>query len=359
MNEQQMSRSEKIATQIMRILAIIGVIAVTALAAWLVIQGVRFAPHAGENLSAAVSTVRTVLRGAPSEVLTFAIDTRTLSSGAQTTVSWRYTGDKAPNSYTFSYACSGAVSISVKSEDTAWTDLPCETPFETKAGSITLIPSSPESRFADVAITVTARDLSDTTLVTIVNTDAALSPILLATTTSASEGGAATASTEDSTDASTAVTRPAVPPTQGSNTAGTVVRKPVTRPTTTGPSDLRVNIEQTGVVAKVKGEDTFFPLSPIPDDRTAAVRFTVSNLGGQPSGPWAFIANLPIEGEPSYRYVSPAQDSLAPGMELEFTLSFDEVLHKDAGTIRIEVVPTNSADPAANNVDALVIDIRS
>jgi hypothetical protein len=67
-------------------------------------------------------------------------------------------------------------------------------------------------------------------------------------------------------------------------------------------------------------------VSPIPSNKTAGVTFTVTNKGGATSGTWIFKAELPIEGDRDYKYTSPVQAPLLSGMEVEYTLGFDDVL---------------------------------
>jgi hypothetical protein len=121
-----------------------------------------------------------------------------------------------------------------------------------------------------------------------------------------------------------------------------------------GDPDLVLNILETGIVI----DGTFYDVAVIPSDRDAAVRFTVRNIGGTPSGAWRFEAHLPIEGDANYTYTSPTQPSLESGMQGEFILSFDDVLHDDRGTIEIRLLPENPRDRSANNVDVaeIVID---
>jgi hypothetical protein len=126
----------------------------------------------------------------------------------------------------------------------------------------------------------------------------------------------------------------------------------------TTPADLAVDIVATGVILRTDGKNTFYKASPIPTNKTAGVKFTVTNRGGQSSGGWAFTARLPVEGDSDYKYVSPLQSPLAPGMQVEFTLGFDELLEEKTGTIRIELMPTQKTDKTANNTDSAKITIR-
>jgi hypothetical protein len=355
----------------MRALAIIGLVALLALVAWIVVQGVRFFPRAGESMSAAVTSVTSVFHPAPAESLTLSLPAHTLAAGGTTTVSWTYTGNTPPTRYDLSYNCTPGVVLSVKQGDT-FTVAPCDTLYTVEGTDATILPASTVSRFADVTLSVTAGALTDSTVVTIVNTDIGENGT---TTALSTKGTVPTASSSQATAQATA-------PTTGAPTAKVITRKPIatssaptTAPTTSSaptaqvtpaprpyvppaPADLVVQIKQTGVQVPMNdGTEAFFPISPIPSDKTAAVRFTVTNRGGLPSGAWSFVATLPVEGDPNYRFVSSVQDGLAPDMQVEFTLGFDEVRRAQSGIVSITLVPESSTDNPLNNVDTAQVAI--
>ena len=336
MNDTQLKRSERIASIMMRTFAIIGIIAVIALVAWLLVQGTRAVPESGSRISAAVSYVASVFRSEPREALSFELAQRTIASGEVFTVSFTHTGadTEATAPYLFSYACTDGASLSVEGEE-EWSTLPCDTDLELTETSLDVLPQG-TVRSAPLSITIRSGELSDTAVLTILNEE------IPATTPDAPVA------------VDPGVTTPVTPAPAPTTPAPGVTQPslPVT------PADLAVRIEETGVLVPVAGEKTFFPLSPLPMDRNAAVRFTVTNRGGVDSGAWAFVALLPVQGDSTYRYVSPAQASLAAGMQVEFTLGFDNLIDADSGVIRITLVPTDPADDPANNEDSVVVMIR-
>ncbi len=347
MNEQQLAKSEQIASKIMRVLAIIGLVSILALIAWIIVQGFRIAPDSGTKMGATVSSITSLFRSGSAETLTLDIDSRTINTGASTEIRFVYQGAVTPTSYQFSYACSNGVSLSIQTA-TGVRDLACSTPLSFEETKTVLVFSSNQGRFADTELTVTNGALKDTVPVTIVNT--ALSN--RATTTPVTNTMSTTTTRTDTTKTPTdqpVTSKPAVVKPTHSST------KPIVTHT---PADLSLSILETGVLARVSGKNRLISITPVPSDTTAAVTFKVTNRGGTPSGTWAFRAELPIEGDPEYRYVSPMQPSLAPGAEIEFTLGFDEVLEAKTGTIKIELVPTNKADKAVNNTDAVRLDIK-
>jgi hypothetical protein len=353
MNEQQLAKSERLASTIMRVLAIIGLVATLALIAWAIVQGIRFVPNAGERMSAAVTSVSSVFRSAPSESLTLELDSRTINTGDTTELRFAYTGATSPSSYEFSYTCADGVTLVVHT--TAGNrDLACATPLSFSEPRARVAFTSSKTRFADVTLTVTSGALKDTTVVTLVNS--VISNVGLGTTTPtvASTTTASTTKATTTTKAAAASSKPAVAK-PVSTTKTTTPKQPVDVPVVNlKPADLALAIKDTGII----GGTTFFPLSPIPSNKIAAVVFTVTNTGDKPSGTWAFKAWLPTEGNPTYRYTSPLQASLLPGMQVEYTLGFDQVVNATKGTINVELATTDKTDNAGNNADSVNISIR-
>ena len=358
MNENQMKKSEKVASTILRILAIVGLIAILVLATWVVVQGSRALPNIGQNLSAAASSVRSIFRTAPSESLVFELENRTLAVSEPFKVSWTYTGENQPTSYTFTYECGSNVELNIEHEY-GWDKLPCGTAQNIEKNQVSIVATNNQTRFEDITLTVDADTLRDTTVITIMNADIATLHVPGSTST-ATTTTQATSTT--STETKTTTTEPKAATTKPT-TVATVTPKPVIKPTPivvplySGPADLVVEIAQTGVLAEVRGEDTFFPVSPIPSNKVAAVTFTVTNRGGLDSGAWIFKAELPTEGDRDYSYTSPVQTSLSSGMQVEYTLGFDEIVESSKGTIKITILPTNNADKKTNNVDSVIIKI--
>lgn len=364
MNDTQLKKSEKIASTVLRVLAIVGLIAVLVLATWMVVQGSRLLPNAGDNVSAAISSVRSIFSTAPSESLVFEIEERTIPVNESVKIAWAYTGDEQPASYTFTYECGTDVALSVEGEY-GWRDLACDTPQDIDGNEVMIIASSNQARFEDITLTIDSGELRDTTVVTVINssissihvpntTDESATSTTATTTTTANTNTAVAATTP--TEVKTPTPTPAPKPTTVSQPV--VKPQPIVVPLYTGPSDLVVEIVQTGVLVEIAGEDTFLPVSPIPSNKVGAVVFTVTNRGGVDSGSWAFKAELPTEGDRDYAYTSPIQSSLSSGMQVQYTLGFDEVLESSKGTIRIEIFPTNTADKKSNNIDAVIVQIN-
>lgn len=351
-SQEKIEKSEHFAAVILRVLAIAGLVALLAFVAWIVIQGMRLAPQAGGGLSAAVSAVSSIFRSAPEESLVIELDTRTIAADRDTTIRWAYEGEDAMNEYRFSYSCNRSVVLRTITDE-GINDLACGEVLTVSGTSLTVSPKSEEYRFADIELSVSVGDLSDTTLVTVVNTRVSTDAV------DDADANDAEADTGDSTDATDSVDATNTTDTTNTteNTHATDTPAPVT-PAYRAPADLVLNITDTGVYIPVAGEDTFFPIDPIPSDRRAGVVFTVTNRGAVTSGAWAFKATVPTDGDAAYEYTSPLQNGIRGGTQVEFTLGFDDLPEDTDGVVRIELVTTDAGDRSANNTDAVAVEFE-
>jgi len=345
-SQEKIQKSEHFAAVILRVLAIAGLVALLAFIAWVVIQGMRLAPQAGSGLNAAVSSISSIFRSAPEESLVLELDTRTIAADRDTTIRWTYTGAAVPDSYGFSYSCNRGVVLRTITDD-GMNDLACGEVFVVDGASLTVMPKSEEARFADIELTVKAGDMQDTTLVTVVNTRVSTVDMNGSTSDEDTDASEDVDTSDDEVD-DTEVTPVTPAPTAPAPTT----------PAYRGPADLVLNITETGVYLPVAGEDTFFPIDPIPSDKRAGIVFTVTNRGDVTSGAWAFTATVPTDGDDAYKYTSPLQTGLRSGVQVEFTLGFDDLPEDTDGVVRIELVTTDKADRTGNNSDAVSVEFE-
>lgn len=113
-----------------------------------------------------------------------------------------------------------------------------------------------------------------------------------------------------------------------------------------GLPDLATNIVAVGYLANASNAS--FVASPvIPVGARAAVQFTIGNVGGAPTGPWNFIAQIPTDN--GYLYTSPIEQSMNPGDHILFTLAFDQVPVGSAEMINIVADPNNQIHELTKN----------
>ncbi|MBP9750183.1 MAG: hypothetical protein KBD21_05645, partial [Candidatus Pacebacteria bacterium] len=330
------------AARIMRVLAVTGLVSVLAIVAWMVVQGVRYVPNASERITAMVTSITSVFRSAPEESVRFNLPTRSLEAYEETTLAWDYDGPALGNNADLSFSCDASVRLRLRSEG-VWKEPSCNEWVPVGTSSVEVIPLSPDSRYADIEITVRLGSVTDNTVLTVVNTaPTSSSTSAVATTTNATSTPVASIPTTVSPTLS--VPQKTIPSVQ-----------PVRVLTA---SDLAINIEATGVYIDVAKKRTFFPISPIPSDKRAGVVFTVTNRGETASNIWAFTVHVPTADDPSYKYTSPLQEPLKPGMQVEFTLGFDEVPEKGKGTIRVELTTPDKNDASGNNTDVASVTFK-
>lgn len=114
--------------------------------------------------------------------------------------------------------------------------------------------------------------------------------------------------------------------------------RPVT-PTYSGLSDLTVSIATVGYCT-TGAQNSLVPSSYVPDNaRYGGVRFTVTNIGTNVSGPWAFEIETAASPSDSYEYAG--QASLAPGQSTVGTMCFPRGTRAHEGEVTVTVDSQN------------------
>lgn len=315
--------------------AIVGFIAIVVLAAWMSIQVIRVTPGA---LSAAVVSITSIFRG--SDELDLTLSTRVVNAGTEYPVTVSFDG--ADDRLAFSYECTDDVTFSTKTEEGV-TPIACEEAYPFVGTTLTVVASSTAAHFADVMITVESvtedpvDSVSDSALLTIVTegTEVGTSTKPVSSTDRPAEPTTGTAPTPVTPGTPTTVTREVEAPRSDPN----------------GTPDLKVTIVGTGVVNKKDGKEVFVAMDELPNNKRAAVKFIVENIGTKTSEEWKFAATLPIEGDEDYEYNSKDQAKLRPGDKIEFTLSFNEVVEdEDRATVKIELDVDGKDAKDSNNI---------
>lgn len=356
MTNEEITKESKVATTLLKALAVIGLVAILALVAWMSIQVVRVVPDAASRITSGVvsllkeDTTNTV----PSQLSLLNYE-KVVNTGDSIVFNWTFGPEGVNATYAFSYACADGASFSVQTTEGEETVVHCEEPYEfiTTDTSIVLTPESTANRYLDVTVTFAATadgvTESTTTLYTIVNEAIANSQSALIQYFDNSGGTTTATSTDDDTETNTG---PAPAPTPGASASVAAT-----------PADLSVKIDATGISAEVDGTTTFFATNEIPENSVAAVKFTIENIGGTTSGVWSFNTYLPIDGDRNYLYRPEGndflQEPLRPGEGVTFTLSFDELVSDEQALVRIELLPTDTADDSTNNTVQKIIKIKT
>ena len=284
----------------LRVVAVIGLIAILLLGAWGIIKLAFYLPTFFSNW------------GSAKETLTVSVPAKTTSDTAFT-LAWKHTGRSGEYSYAASYSCAAGLSMAVPVPTGAYQLVPCDTPFNYVGATSTmpLIPVLEGATKATTTITVAATKLSDGTV-----TKKAVGMTTVSASTTAT------------------VTPPAKP------AATTKPATSTSKPTTTYvPSGRTQNLYGTA--------DLAVQITSAPAQATAGSRvtlqFVITNIGTNvsPAG-WMFNAVLPYN--PIYVYPSGGQQMLYPGDKIVYTLGYD-VVRTQGGTYYGQAQATIEVDP--------------
>lgn len=135
----------------------------------------------------------------------------------------------------------------------------------------------------------------------------------------------------------------------------TVITVPVTVPRTLyGKADLTVRVTEIGYLRSAT-TDSFVKDNEVPEGERPAIKFRVTNIGTNTSGSWKFSAKLPTTT--SYTFESRAQQSLAPGQYVDFTLGFDRA--KDGeNRISLKIDTKDDVDESNENNNDTSVEIE-
>ncbi len=271
----------------LRVVAVIGLIAVLLLGAWGIIQLAFFIPSLFNNSGSPIApSGETLSVSAPASV----------TAGQPFALNWAHQGGSGDYSYSISYACGSSLSIAAPVPTGAFQLVTCGTPFNyiNASSSMTLVPVlATSTNQANANFTVTATKLS--------------SGAITAT-------GNATVSASAPISPSPTASKPYTAPTKSTSSA------PATRYVSSGRTtnlygypDLAVRI-----------------LSASSQGGAAVVRFEINNDGTNvtPYG-WSFNALLPINGQ--YTYPSGPQRALYPGDYIIYTLNYSTGSNSSSG----------------------------
>ena len=336
----------------MRILSVLGGIAVLAGVVWVGMQGFRALPNAGNTLASALVSVQSFF--SPAERIVLSVIDSQVVAEEPFTLSWEHRGNSADGSYAFFYGCSNDVYLTI-SGNTVFCNT--ELPILSTDTTLNLTAYGEVNGIATIPLEVRFRENGETVI---------------------SERGelAVTVQSERFDDAASTSTTPVGTPTSGiSNPTTPSGIRPTQAPgqpqfvpvvTTNGPvsdpngeADLTIRVIAYGLVDRSSGD--FDERDEIPQDlpsgKRGAIKFVVENEGTKLSDEWEFEATLPTS--PSYTYKSVEQTSLYPGDKIEFIIGFDRLRNTDEDDYRIEIDSKDDVDESneRNNVETGKIEI--
>lgn len=262
----------------LRVIAVVGLIAVLVLGAWGIIQLAFFIPSFLSNLAGG-----TVNRTETKESLSVAVPVA-VNAEQVFPLTWTHKNFSGQYGYTISYACAEGLSVKAPLPNGTWQSVSCNTPFNYINATTTspITASVAGDKAITAGFTVTATKLSSGAVTSSASANASVAP------------------------AKKAATTPAKTTTKSSSTKTSYV--PSGRTTNLyGSPDLQVRmLSNPGVVY---------------GGQKVSLQFAIENVGTNiASANWIFTANLPYQG--GYTYQSPTQQALYPGDKIVYTLGY-------------------------------------
>ncbi len=273
---------------VLRLVAVIGLLAVLLLGAWGIIQIAFVLPSFFNNMGGAISGL---FRHAPAaEQLTISIPAGVVA-GQPFVLNWSHTNKQGEHSYAVSYSCESGLSVVAPVPTGSYTQVPCDTPFNyiNASSSMPLVAIlGSGTKTAHPTLTVTATALQSGAVTATAHAATTVSP-------------AKTTATAAKPSTTPVVSKP---PTSASNQGGGTYYPSGRTNNLYGYPDLAVRIT-----------------SASSQSGNVTVVFSVQNIGTNVvSANWTFTATLPING--SYVYPAGPQQLLYPGDKIVYTLRY-------------------------------------
>lgn len=273
-------RNNTFKDNVLRVVAVLGLIAVLLLGAWGIIQLAFWLPSLFGGVTGNIGGI--FKREPAPATLTIALPVG-VTAGTPFTLSWSHNNATGAHGYALAYQCRDGVTFDAL-QGGKTTKIVCNTPFTlTGSSSVQLTARlAAATKATPVGVSVAATNAAGTIVATSTG-GTVVSPAAAATTTPAKPKPAST-------------TKPASTYYASGRTQNLY-----------GLPDLHVAMN-----------------SAYSQSGRAVAQFTVSNIGTNVSpANWSFTALLPING--GYTYQSPAQQALYPGDRIVFTMGYDSV----------------------------------
>lgn len=336
---------------ILKRFALVGLLGITVLIAWLGVQIVKIAPSAFSSLASVADSVYQTRSHADFDLLT-TTNSDVIKSEETVRVTWNE-APQAGNFFIF-YDCIDGVSID-RVKDDGSEALVCNTDYNLgDIKSVQLKIASEKARFTDVPFSISffadgaIRPLANVTdMVTVVNAN--IKPI---TVTSATE----TRDNDQKEDDKKSDVVIEVTPT---NSESTVTKPPITNETVIDNSSKEIVYEYTTPTSNPAGytdlaitylgigkiiNNKFVPVIALKDGDDGAIRFSVKNTGTKTSKDWTYSVSLP-DGLSHY---SKSQAVLKPNEQAIISVGFPITTNTDT-LVSGSIITSDDLDRTNNN----------
>lgn len=312
---------------IIKSLALVGLLGIIILIAWLAIQLVNLFPSA---LTSLVSLANSVYNYNPAKSVELDITYhRTIANHKEaTTVRWN-----APlinGHYTFSYECAEGVAVSIETKDKPAFPVNCNQTYDLgNTNQLELTIESEKSRYTDISYQIaffrpdgSSPAANAKASLTVVNpkidaptfSTSTSSPTVITDTSPATTTVAADPNTTPPSKATTTPPKPSQPNTKEPAVIYTY-GLPVSDPN--GFTDLKLSLSGVG---QILSNGVFLPTNQLKSGQQNVVQLTIHNLGTKTSAPWEVNLKLPN----GINYQSGTQVSLKPNERSVISVTFNE-----------------------------------
>ena len=312
---------------IIKSLALVGLLGIIILIAWLAIQLVNLFPSA---LTSLVSLANSVYNYNPARSVELDITYhRTIANHKEaTTVRWN-----APlinGHYTFSYECAEGVAVNIETKDKPSFPVNCNQPYDLgNINQLELTIESEKKRYTDISYEiaffrpeVSSPAASAKASLTVVNpkidapsfATSTSSPAVITDTPQSTTTVAAKPSTTPPSQATTTPTRPSKPSSKEPEVIYTY-GLPLSDPN--GFTDLKLSLSGVG---QILSNGVFVPTNQLKSGQQNVVQLTIHNLGTKTGDSWDVTLKLPN----GTNYQSGAQAALKPNERSIISITFNE-----------------------------------
>ncbi|HMO78194.1 MAG TPA: hypothetical protein PKD95_03290 [Candidatus Paceibacterota bacterium] len=322
-------------------LAVLGLLAIIILIAWLAVQIVKVFPNAVTSLASLADSVHNYDPNKSEETPLLEIDVpaQPANSGAVTVISWSPLNS---GTYTFSYECAEGLSVDLKTTVSQFTNADCGKTFDLgNVSSVDLVINSEKQFETNFFYTISYYKKNELNPSLVVKESLPVINSRLATTTPGVEDSV----TGPETATTTPVTTPAKPkPTVGSPTYQYQYSYvlPVSNPN--GYTDLAITYLGVG---RTDNYGRFINTGTLTRNIEGAIQFSIKNIGTKTSGDWSFKAKLP--GNTNYE--SPKQLALKPNERTTVTVAFGAISDRGTENFSVEVLTNSDSNQRNNSFD--------
>ena len=324
---------------VIKTLAVLGLVTIIILIAWLAVQIVKVFPSAVTSLASIADTVYNYDPD-ESEPVLLDIDPQTTpaTAGTETKITW---SPLNTGTYTFSYECTDGMSVNLQSAVSQFTSADCAKTYDLgNVSNVSLVINSEKHFETDFHYTISYFKKNELNPSLVVKESFQIINPRLATSTPEVEAQ----EPETKPEIETPNIKPVTPtkPTVGTPTYQYQYsyNLPVSNPN--GYTDLVITYLGVG---QTNNSGRFVNTGQLSRNIEGAIQFSVKNIGTKTSGDWTFKTKLPDD----INFESAKQVALKPNERTIITVAFGALSDRGTETFSVEVLTNNDSNRRNNS----------